>query len=151
MMKLHKFVFNLFSENTYLVWDEESKETAVIDPGCSNELEESTLKEFIIEKKLNLKYMINTHCHVDHILGNAFIKKTFIPKFLAPKGDIFLLEEQENKPAYFGIKVERSPYPDLFINEEMKIFLNNLEISFCIHPDIHLMSIASIFLMIIFV
>lgn len=42
-MKINKFVFNPFMENTYLLFDETSGEAAVVDPGCSNSKEENTL------------------------------------------------------------------------------------------------------------
>ncbi len=47
MIKIETFVFNLFSENTFVVWDEETKEAAVIDPGTSSLSEEELLEDFI--------------------------------------------------------------------------------------------------------
>lgn len=53
MIKLEKFVFNPFSENTYVIWEDETKKAIIVDPGCSNDDEESVLASFILEKKLN--------------------------------------------------------------------------------------------------
>jgi glyoxylase-like metal-dependent hydrolase (beta-lactamase superfamily II) len=61
-------------ENTYLVWDSTTKNAIVIDPGCSNSSEEESLAGFIRNENLNLLFLLNTHCHIDHIFGNAFVK-----------------------------------------------------------------------------
>ena len=74
MLKTAKFTFNLFAENTYVLWDDKTGETAVIDPGCQEPGERQQLKEFIDGRKLKLKFLINTHCHLDHILGLAGLR-----------------------------------------------------------------------------
>ena len=43
MIKVEKFVFSPFSENTYIIWEEESQEAIIIDPGCFDESEENIL------------------------------------------------------------------------------------------------------------
>lgn len=89
MIVVKKFVFNPFFENTYVVWDTESKEAAVIDPGCSDDIEKILLKNFIEKEKLNVKYLINTHCHIDHVLGNSFVMNEFKTRFLASEEELF--------------------------------------------------------------
>ena len=84
MIKLEKFTFNSFSENTYFIWDDETKETIVVDPGCSDESEENILTEFISANELKLKYLINSHRYIDHIFGCNFIKEKYNPNFLIP-------------------------------------------------------------------
>ena len=73
-------------ENTFVVWDEQSREAAVIDPGMSNEVEELEIKSFIEENSLDIKYLINTHCHIDHILGCRFVKEKYNPVVLFKEG-----------------------------------------------------------------
>ncbi len=46
MIKIETFVFNMFSENTFVVWDKESNEAAVIDPGMSSISEEELIEDF---------------------------------------------------------------------------------------------------------
>src|SRR3712207_5396388 len=76
MIQLYSFTFNAFEENTYILYDE-TKECVIIDPGCYDKFERQTLVRFIETNKLQVKYLLNTHCHVDHILGNAFVKRTY--------------------------------------------------------------------------
>ncbi|MBF90815.1 MAG: MBL fold hydrolase, partial [Flavobacteriales bacterium] len=71
MIKIQKFTFNPFQENTYLLFDE-TKECIIIDPGCYEKAEQDLLKTFVKENKLKPVKLINTHCHIDHVLGNKF-------------------------------------------------------------------------------
>ena len=77
MLQFESFVFNPFAENTYAVYDDNSKECVIIDPGCSNASEENELFGFIDSHRLKPILAINTHGHIDHILGNASVKKRY--------------------------------------------------------------------------
>jgi len=134
MLKIKKFIFSPFSENTFVVWDKSSSDACVIDPGCNSDKEEKELESFITQNNLNIKYLINTHCHIDHIFGNAFVKEKFNPVFLAPKGDVFLLEKSEEQAALFGIDIKLSPKPDKFIEEEVNIALGSIKGEFLFTP-----------------
>ena len=96
MIQIKKFTFNLFSENTFVLWDDETKESAIVDPGCSDSSEENELENFITDNNLKVKYLINTHCHIDHILGCEFAKNKFNPTYYAPELDIPLLTKCKN-------------------------------------------------------
>ena len=72
MIQIQSFIFNGFQENTYLLFDE-TKECIIIDPGCYDEQEQKTLEKFIAENELKPVQLINTHCHIDHVLGNNFV------------------------------------------------------------------------------
>ena len=77
MLKLEQFVFNPFAENTYVVYDENTKECVIIDPGCSDDGEENELFGFIDSHRLKPLMIISTHGHIDHIVGNAAVKKRY--------------------------------------------------------------------------
>ena len=72
MISIHIFTFNALQENTYLLYDE-TKECVIIDPGCYDKEEQNELVDFIATKNLTPVLLLNTHCHVDHVLGNAFV------------------------------------------------------------------------------
>ncbi|BDD00142.1 MBL fold metallo-hydrolase [Persicobacter psychrovividus] len=75
-MQIKVFPFNAFSENTYILYDD-TKEAVIIDPGCYTEEEQETLQDFIEAEGLKVVALLNTHAHVDHVLGNAFVKRTY--------------------------------------------------------------------------
>lgn len=70
------FVFSPLQENTYVLYNE-AGECCIIDPGCYFSNERNELKDFILESQLQPKYLLNTHCHLDHIFGNKFVHATY--------------------------------------------------------------------------
>ena len=76
MIEIKKLTFNPFQENTYVLYDE-TKECVIIDPGCYTHDEHNKLKAFILGNGLKPVKLINTHCHIDHVLGNYFVAKTY--------------------------------------------------------------------------
>lgn len=134
MIELQKFVFNPFHENTYLIWDGKTREAVIIDPGCSNSEEEKLLTNFIAEKKLSIKYLFNTHCHVDHVFGNKFIKDNYNCNYYAPELDIPLLDKLVEQAQMFGVTATKSPMPDKFITEDLKLSIGKIVFSFVFTP-----------------
>jgi hydroxyacylglutathione hydrolase len=76
MLTVQAFTFNPVQENTYVVYNEK-RQCCIIDPGCYFASEEQELKDFIEKNSLQPIYLLNTHCHLDHIFGNRFVAKTF--------------------------------------------------------------------------
>jgi hydroxyacylglutathione hydrolase len=136
MIKINKFIFNPFAENTYLIWDSTSNVAIIIDPGCSNQNEENYLKEYIHKLKISPVFLINTHCHIDHIIGNAFVKKEFNVEFICAEEDYFLIESQENQATLFGLDINKSPLPGRYLTEDLELKINNTKIKF-IHTPGH--------------
>ncbi len=109
MATVVRFVFNLFQENTYLLIDEPSGKCVVVDPGCSNSAEEQALLSYIRERDLQPVLLLNTHAHIDHILGNACIGKAFgLPLRLHEK-DVPLLEAAPRIAVHYGL-----PSPEFY-------------------------------------
>lgn len=82
MLTVQPFTFNPVQENTYVVYNEKG-ECCIIDPGCYFASEEQELKSFIENNSLKPIYLLNTHCHLDHIFGNRFVHKSFgLPLYL---------------------------------------------------------------------
>lgn len=134
MIKVKVFTFNLFSENTLLLWDDETRETAVVDPGTSSIDEENILADFISSENLKVKYLINTHCHIDHILGCKFIKEKYNPLYYAPEKDIPLLENAQQQAQMFDIILNEPPKPEQLITETTELFLGNSKLKFLFTP-----------------
>lgn len=126
MIKFKKFVFNTFSENTFLVWDDESRETMIIDPGCGNRSEEDELVSFILKNNLSINFMINTHCHIDHIMGCKFVFDKFKPQYFIPKEDEPLLHNGKTQASIFGIELDTLPEPNEYLSESTILKLGSV-------------------------
>ena len=68
MVTVKSFAFNPFSENTFVVFNE-NKDAYIIDPGNFGEKETEILEKFIFENNLKIKNILLTHAHIDHVLG----------------------------------------------------------------------------------
>jgi len=134
MVQVKVFTFNLFAENTFVIWDDETKEAAIIDPGNSTNEEQKILTNFISSQNLNIKYLINTHCHIDHILGCSFVKKEYNPLYYAPEKDLILLENAHQQAQMFDIAFQQPPKPDKLIDEELELTLGISKIKFLFTP-----------------
>lgn len=134
MLIIKKFTFNPLLENTYILFDDEKKDASVVDPGCYGEEEENELSHFIEKEKIEIKYLINTHCHIDHILGNNFIKKKYNPKFFIPKEDEFLLLNANEQAMMFGFDSQTQPKPDDYLTEDLKIKIGGEDLNFIFTP-----------------
>ena len=130
MLKLEQFVFNPFAENTYILYDD-TKECVIIDPGCSTPSEDNQLFGFIDSHRLKPLMVINTHGHIDHILGNAAIKKRYGIEVAAHpnvKSD-FLRSQQQAQ--MFGLSFNGEselPDRDLEDGEIIKVGESTLEV-----------------------
>jgi hydroxyacylglutathione hydrolase len=126
MLAIQRFVFNIFHENTYLIWDDQVLEAAVIDPGMYDEDEQNVFFKYVEEKKLKMNYCINTHCHIDHVLGNAFIKNKYnVPTFI-PKEDRPILEILKQQSQHYGLVVTEEVSVDNYLSEEVDLELGSL-------------------------
>ncbi len=96
MLQVNSFVFNPFGENTYILYSE-TKECVIIDPGCANAAEENTLFGFSDSHQLKPLMVINTHGHVDHVVGNNAVKRRYgipVASHSAAKPDIAQAKRQ---------------------------------------------------------
>ena len=124
-MNIKLFTFNPFQENTYVVYDE-SKQCLIIDPGCYNEQEEQELKKFIDEEGLKPVKLINTHCHIDHVLGNQFVSKKWDLELYIHKLDVKLLENASEIAKIYGLKEYKgSPSAKHFLEDKDTITFGN--------------------------
>ncbi len=118
-------------ENTYALFDETS-ECVIIDPGCVEKEEENQLIEFIQANNLSVKQLINTHCHIDHVLGNAFVKRKFnVALYIHPlEGP--MLKAVKTYASNYGFPYYQDSAPDSYLNEGGVISFGNqkLEILF---------------------
>lgn len=110
-MKVKTFVCNMLHENCYLVYDEQSREAAVIDPGFYWEEEKQQFAQFIDDNQLVIKYLLCTHLHFDHIFGTSFIADKYGVALSASLADTPWIDNFMSSVARFGIRPNDTPCP----------------------------------------
>jgi glyoxylase-like metal-dependent hydrolase (beta-lactamase superfamily II) len=120
MLHIKSFTFNPYQENTYLLYDEQGNGT-LIDPGCFDLTERKELLDFVTEKKIRITQLLNTHCHIDHVLGNAWAKKTFGVKLLIHKEEAAVLKAVETYASNYGFNGFETSEADGFLAEDEEI------------------------------
>ncbi|MCG8308208.1 MAG: MBL fold metallo-hydrolase [Cytophagales bacterium] len=123
-MTIKQFTFNALEENTFIAYDD-SRDCIIIDPGCYDRLERDTLKGFVVENGLKVKMLINTHCHIDHVLGNYWVKNEFNVDLAIHKHDIGTLKANEIVAPMYGFHAYESSEADFFIEEGEQIKFGN--------------------------
>jgi glyoxylase-like metal-dependent hydrolase (beta-lactamase superfamily II) len=133
MISVQSFTANPYQENCYVLFDE-SNECIIIDPGAYTSQEQNELSRFIGSKKLKPVRLLNTHCHIDHVLGNAFVHSLY---GLLPEFHSLELELLHAIPSYapqMGIRYELSPLPETYLSESGKIAFGQSELELIFAP-----------------
>ena len=117
MIEIKSFTFNPFSENTYILHDSSSLEAVIIDPGCYEKSEQEELDAYISSKKLKVSKLLNTHGHIDHVLGNAYVKNKYGVELYIHSEDEATLRSVETYAPVYGFANYAPAYPDHFLKE----------------------------------
>ena len=109
-MKVHQFQVGNMENFTYILEDEESGEAIILDPSWN--LDE--IQKEIVRRDLKIKYIVNTHHHFDHILGNEAMAKETTAQILQHesstlKHDISLVDRQKIKFGNSELTVFHTP------------------------------------------
>ncbi len=103
-----------FFKNGFVLGCEDTREGVVIDPGD----ETPGLVEAVREHGLNIRYILLTHAHLDHITGVAAARTALNAPVGLHRADNFLYEAVVEQGAMFGLRVERQPKVDFFYDGE---------------------------------
>lgn len=133
MISVQSFVFNPFQENTYVVYDE-TNEGVIVDPGCYDAHEKRELADFVNDNGLHVKMLLNTHCHIDHILGNAFVKEKFNVKLYVHATEEFVLNAQKILAPHYGMHLYQESKPDAYLKEGDVVEFGNQKFSVLFVP-----------------
>ncbi|HTM97391.1 MAG TPA: MBL fold metallo-hydrolase [Pedobacter sp.] len=140
MINIKKFTFNPYQENTYVLYDE-SGACVIIDPGMYDGAEQNELVAFIKENALRPERLLNTHCHIDHVLGNKFVFDNWGLKPEFHQGELYILQAVAGYAPQMGMRYELSPEPEHFLPESGTISfgLSSLKLIFAPgHSPAHL-------------
>lgn len=126
-MEIQKFEFNLFGENTYVIWDGATLEAAVVDPGMCDEAENGLFDRFIAEKGLKLTAILLTHMHVDHTFGIEHVVARYSPVTIyAHPADAPLGQTRDEQARMFRLPYRLAPVTaDRLIDDGAAITLGN--------------------------
>lgn len=132
MLKLHSATFNAFSENTYIIYNED-KDCWIVDPGMNDAAEHEAMHSFLEHQGLQPKGIINTHAHLDHIFGvQAMMDRYGIPFALHPL-EAPVLAGARGSAMLFGFNLAVVPQPTQELREG-KLQLGNDTIELRLAP-----------------
>lgn len=123
MLQVHKFSFNPFQENTYIIANEHNN-CWIIDPGMSTSQEQQILLDFIKENQLKPKAIYNTHAHIDHILGIDFVAQYYQIPFYLHEKEMPILLNAATTAKMFGFQYEGVKTEAQFVSEKLAISLD---------------------------
>ena len=124
MIQIKTLVFNPFQENTYLLSDE-TNECIIVDAGCYTAQEFDLLVNYLSKNNLKPVKLINTHCHVDHVLGISRLMEKYNLPFEAHKNEDRIIGVAVKHGKVFGFELEQPPYPTNYLKEGDEIKVGN--------------------------
>ena len=124
-LQVRTIVSEPFAENTYVVWREDGSEAFVVDPGFTPD----EVREFLNDNGLTLAAIVCTHGHVDHIAGNADLRRHFpdAPIVIGDGDAPMLTDAFLNLSAVFGQPVT-SPPADRTVKEGDRVTAAGIEL-----------------------
>lgn len=133
MIFIEKLVVNPFMLNTYILFDN-SGECVIVDPGFSNKTEEQMLLDLLINERLKLVKLVNTHCHIDHIFGNSFVCTRFNLSLEAHKNESDNIKNAAEYARMFGMPSPKSPPISKFLKDGDVIRFGHSELKVLLVP-----------------
>lgn len=126
-MEIKRFIFNPFSENTYLIWDD-TLECVIIDAGNHTPAADRTLDEFIGKHGLKPVLAANTHGHIDHLLGVLHVVERWSVEWALPASDRFLVDGAAGQAEMFGLAMRGVPVPTRDLADGDSVRFGNSEL-----------------------
>ncbi len=127
MLQIKILPFNPFQVNCYVLYDQ-TGECVIIDAACYGHQEQAILKGFIQEQNLKPVLLVNTHCHIDHILGNNFVAENWSLKPLIHKDGMEFLTNAVEYGQTFGFEIDKPVMPEEFLSEGQILRFGNQEL-----------------------
>ena len=129
-MAIHSYRLGPLGNNTYLIVDSATKDAAIVDPSFDSEALWPEVKALGV----SVRFVLNTHAHFDHVIGNAFyVAETGAPLALH-RSDLSLLQALPEQGRMFGFPVDPSPDPTLWLEDGQTLMLGETEIQVIFTP-----------------
>ena len=131
---VHTFTFNPFQENTYILSDA-NKNCVIIDPGCYERHEQQELLHFISSNKLKPLALLNTHSHIDHVLGNALVLRHFEIDHYMHIDDLLTMRSVESYAHVYGFNAyDPSPEPTHILQGDENLEFGDIQLKVLFAP-----------------
>ncbi len=127
MLNINLLTFNAFSENTYLI-SNENKQCWIVDPGMYEQRETDQIISLIEKNGLVPQSIINTHTHIDHVFGVDALKNRYKIPFGIHEAELPVLSSASGAAMLFGFEFPVIPKPDFFIGTKEKLMLGDDEL-----------------------
>ena len=133
MLSIESIVFNSFQVNTYLVKDETGN-CLVIDPAFYSPDEIRAFDHYISRNEFTITGQVNTHCHVDHVLGVGCMQDKYKCPLRAHPDGSALLNNAPLMGEMFGLNVEPIYKIDIPLNDNESIPVGEESLSTILVP-----------------
>jgi glyoxylase-like metal-dependent hydrolase (beta-lactamase superfamily II) len=117
MMSVETITVGAFAMNCYLVYDDASRQAIFIDPG----LEAERLIKRAEDLNLKIKFIVNTHAHIDHVAETGDVQAYFKVPFFIHSAELPLLNSIDEQAAMFGITPGKTPEVTAYLDEQKEI------------------------------
>lgn len=119
-------------ENTYVLYS--NGKAVIVDPGCYEDYEKKQLDDFIEDNGLSVELLVNTHCHIDHVLGNSYVKNKYKVPFIIHEMDLETLRSVKAYAPAYGFQHYDEVQPDRFMEEGDTINVGVIEMKVLFTP-----------------
>lgn len=131
MLTVKRFIFNPIQENTYVVYNGKDA-CAVIDPGCYFPEEKQSLASWLKESHLHPNFLLNTHCHLDHVFGNKWVAEHYLLELQMGENELWTFRFAPESGIRWSMPFENYAGNIIFLKEgdQIQLGADSLEVLF---------------------
>ena len=133
MLTIESLTFGPFQENTYIVSDD-TGDGLIVDPGCYTKEEQIALYQYVTDNEINITKIINTHRHIDHVLGNQIVKSNYRVPLAIPLGEKDVLAAVKVYASNYGFPNYQEAEVDEYITEQDLVSFGNSQLQVLFVP-----------------
>lgn len=121
-MIIETLIVGALENNCFIIADDNTKEALVVDPGD----EPDRILELITTNNFNVRYIVCTHAHFDHVGAISEIKEKTGAKITIHRDELEIYKAARDQAAFWGYELDPLPEPDVFVSEGDKLEIGNL-------------------------
>jgi glyoxylase-like metal-dependent hydrolase (beta-lactamase superfamily II) len=113
---------------------DDSGEGIILDPGCYQDHENQQLAQFVADNNIRISGIVNTHCHIDHVLGNEFARNKFNAPLAIPEGEQEVYRAVKSYAPVYGFPKYREADVDQHLTESDVLSFGNTTFEIMLVP-----------------